>query len=66
MNKLTNFLNETTEITNGNKVVSIVATLALLTMAQVLNYKLYKAKVAIIDKDMEITVLKIKEDIKKY
>lgn len=59
MNKIKNFLDQTGEIRNGDRLVAVAGVLGLAIMGQVLNIKLYKSRIEGIDKDMRIAELEL-------
>lgn len=58
MNKIGEFLNKTTEISNGNRIVAVLGILSLSAMGQVLNYKLFKERMKNIELESKNYVLK--------
>lgn len=65
MSKIKEFLNDTTEISNGDRVIIVASTLGLMAMAHVLNYKLFRSRLDNLDKDEKIHKLETKLEVEK-
>ncbi len=59
MNKIKSFLNQTSEITNGQRLQICIGILGLTGIGLYLNNKLLKARLDNIDKDYNLEVLRI-------
>ena len=57
MSKIKEFLNETSEMTNKDRLVIAGCTIGLVAMAQILNYKLFASRMDGIVKDAKIDML---------
>lgn len=58
--KMKEFLDQTSEMRNGDRITIVVCTTILTGLALTLNQKLTKSKISGIYKDMEILALKTK------
>ena len=65
MKKIINFLNQTSEITHGDRLTALIGISILMGMGCYLNNTLFKSRMEVIDKNVEIMNLESQLHLEK-